>query len=58
MCLLGVKKMIRYDDNLAVDIIEIESRYIDGIYTTWYIDSDGNYWIGDENSKQIYPTTY
>ena len=50
--------MIRYDDNFAIDVKEIESCYIDGIYTTWYIDSDGNYWVGDENSKQIYPTTY
>lgn len=50
--------MIRYDDNLAIDVKEIESRNINGIYTTWYIDSEGNYWVGDENSKQIYPTNY
>lgn len=50
--------MIRYDDNLAIDVEEIESCYIDGIYTTWYIDSDGNYYVGDENSKQIYRTNY
>ena len=50
--------MIRYDDNFAIDVQEIESCYIDGIYTTWYIDCDGNYWVGDENSKQIYRTNY
>lgn len=50
--------MIRYDDNYAVNVEIVESCYIDGIYTTWYIDSNGNYWVGDENSKQIYHTNY
>lgn len=49
--------MIRYDDNFAVEVEEVEWETIDGIYTALYKDADGQLWYGDENSKQIWQTT-
>ena len=44
--------MIRYDDNYAVDVEIVESCYIDGIYTTWYIEIIGSIAFDGERSRR------